>query len=53
MASTPPYCKIRVNSPPAAQHPVEIRTEIELALALLGIETPDLHAWPYSTAVGY
>jgi uncharacterized damage-inducible protein DinB len=37
----------------AAEHPVEHRTEIKLALAQLGIETPDLDAWPYSTAAGY
>jgi uncharacterized damage-inducible protein DinB len=37
----------------AAEHPMEHRTEIKLALAQLGMKTPDLDAWPYSTAAGY
>jgi len=37
----------------AAEHGVEHRTEIKLALAQLGVETPDLDGWPYSTAAGY
>lgn len=37
----------------AAEHGVEHRTEIKLALAQLGIETPDLDGWPYSAAAGY
>ncbi|HEY8642996.1 MAG TPA: DinB family protein [Candidatus Dormibacteraeota bacterium] len=37
----------------AAEHGVEHRTEIKLALAQLGIETPDLDGWLYSTAAGY
>jgi uncharacterized damage-inducible protein DinB len=37
----------------AAEHGVEHRTEIKLALAQLGVQTPDLDGWPYSTAAGY
>ncbi len=37
----------------AAEHGVEHRTEIKLALAQLGVETPDLDGWLYSTAAGY
>jgi len=37
----------------AAEHGVEHRTEIKLALAQLGIETPDLDGWPYGDAAGY
>lgn len=37
----------------AAEHGVEHRTEIKVALAQLGIETPDLDGWLYSTAAGY
>jgi len=37
----------------AAVHGVEHRTEIKVALARLGVETPDLDGWPYSTAAGY
>ncbi|HKF75676.1 MAG TPA: DinB family protein [Candidatus Dormibacteraeota bacterium] len=37
----------------AAEHGVEHRTEIKVALAQLGIETPDLDAWYYGGAAGY
>ncbi len=37
----------------AVAHGVEHRTEIKVALAQLGIETPDLDGWPYATAAGY
>lgn len=34
-------------------HGVEHRTEVKVALGHLGIETPDLDGWPYSSAAGY
>ncbi len=37
----------------AIAHGVEHRTEIKVALAQLGVETPDLDGWPYSGAAGY
>lgn len=37
----------------SAEHGVEHRTEIKLALARLGVETPDLDGWHYATAAGY
>jgi len=37
----------------AAEHGVEHRTEIKLALAQLGVQTPDLDGWAYCTAAGY
>lgn len=37
----------------AIAHGVEHRTEIKVALAQLGVETPDLDAWSYSDAAGY
>jgi len=37
----------------AMEHGVEHRTEIKLALAQLGFQTPDLDAWNYSSEVGY
>jgi uncharacterized damage-inducible protein DinB len=37
----------------AAEHGVEHRTEIKLALAQLGVATPDLDGWAYSGAAGY
>lgn len=37
----------------AAVHGVEHRTEIKVALARLGVETPDLDGWPYSASAGY
>jgi hypothetical protein len=35
------------------EHGVEHRTEIKVALAKMGIETPDLDAWSYAGAMGY
>ena len=37
----------------AAEHGVGHRTEIKVALAQLGVETPDLDGWAYSRAMGY
>ncbi len=37
----------------AAEHGVEHRMEIKLALAQLGIESPDLDGWLYGMAAGY
>ena len=37
----------------AAEHGVAHRTEIKLALAQLGVETPDLDAWHYAGAAGH
>lgn len=37
----------------AMEHSVEHRTEVKLALAQMGVETPDLDGWPYSMAAGY
>jgi uncharacterized damage-inducible protein DinB len=37
----------------AVEHGVEHRTEVKLALAQLGIETPDLDGWAYATAAGH
>jgi uncharacterized damage-inducible protein DinB len=37
----------------AAEHGVEHRTEIKVALAQLGIDTPDLDGWPFAGAMGY
>jgi len=37
----------------ALEHGVEHRTEVKLGLAQLGVETPDLDGWAYSTAMGY
>jgi uncharacterized damage-inducible protein DinB len=37
----------------AMQHSTEHRTEVKVALAHLGIETPDLDGWRYSQAAGY
>ena len=37
----------------ALEHGVEHRTEIKLALASLGIPSPDLDAWQYAAAMGY
>jgi uncharacterized damage-inducible protein DinB len=36
----------------ALEHGVEHRTEIKIALAQLGVETPDLDGWTYATAAG-
>ena len=37
----------------ALEHGVEHRTEIKLALAQQGVETPDLDAWAYGATAGY
>jgi len=37
----------------ALEHGVEHRTEIKVAMAELGVNRPDLDAWPYSEAAGY
>lgn len=37
----------------AMEHSTEHRTEVKVALAHLGIETPDLDGWHYSQAAGY
>ena len=37
----------------AIEHGIEHRTEIKVALALIGIETPDLDGWSFSEAAGY
>lgn len=37
----------------ALVHSVEHRTEVKMALAQMGVETPDLDGWPYSVAAGY
>lgn len=37
----------------AVAHGVEHRTELKLALAQLGVPTPDLDAWNYGEAMGY
>jgi uncharacterized damage-inducible protein DinB len=37
----------------AIEHGVEHRTEIKVALGLIGVETPDLDGWFYAPAAGY
>lgn len=37
----------------AIEHGVEHRTEIKVALAGVGIETPDLDGWQWALAMGY
>jgi uncharacterized damage-inducible protein DinB len=37
----------------ALEHGVEHRTEVKVALAQLGIETPDLDAWSYAPVAGF
>jgi len=37
----------------AAEHGMEHRTEIKVALKTLGFETPDLDAWSYAATKGY
>jgi uncharacterized damage-inducible protein DinB len=37
----------------AMEHSTEHRTEVKVALAHLGIETPDLDGWNYSQSAGY
>ena len=36
----------------ALEHGVEHRTEVKVALNLIGVETPDLDGWSYATARG-
>lgn len=36
----------------ALEHGVEHRTEVKVALNLMGIETPDLDGWAYALATG-
>lgn len=35
------------------EHSTEHRTEVKVALAHIGVETPDLDGWSYSMAAGY
>jgi hypothetical protein len=35
------------------EHSTEHRTEVKIALAHIGIETPDLDGWYYSLSEGY
>jgi uncharacterized damage-inducible protein DinB len=37
----------------AAEHSAEHRTEVKIALAQMGIETPDLDGWYYAGSQGY
>jgi uncharacterized damage-inducible protein DinB len=37
----------------AIAHGIEHRTEVKVALAHIGVETPDLDGWPYAEAAGY
>lgn len=37
----------------AMEHSTEHRTEVKVALAQMGIETPDLDGWNYSQSAGY
>jgi hypothetical protein len=37
----------------AMEHSTEHRTEVKLALAHIGIETPDLDGWQYAQSAGY
>lgn len=37
----------------ALEHGVEHRTEVKVALAYIGVETPDLDGWGYSAAMEY
>ncbi len=37
----------------AMEHSTEHRTEVKVALAHVGIETPDLDGWNYSQSAGY
>ena len=37
----------------AMEHSTEHRTEVKVALAHIGIETPDLDGWNYSLSAGY
>ena len=37
----------------AVEHGVEHRAEVKLALAAIGVETPDLDGWEFAAAMGY
>jgi uncharacterized damage-inducible protein DinB len=37
----------------AIEHSTEHRTEVNVALAQIGVETPDLDGWAYAEAAGY
>jgi uncharacterized damage-inducible protein DinB len=37
----------------AIAHSLEHRTEVKVALAHIGVETPDLDGWPYADTMGY
>lgn len=37
----------------AMEHSTEHRTEVKIALAQIGIETPDLDGWRYAESAGY
>ena len=37
----------------AMEHGAEHRTEVKVALAQIGVETPDLDGWHYALSVGY
>lgn len=37
----------------AMEHSTEHRTEVKVALAHMGVETPDLDGWPYASSAGY
>jgi uncharacterized damage-inducible protein DinB len=37
----------------ALEHGMEHRTEVKVALAALGVETPDLDGWAFAAAMGY
>jgi uncharacterized damage-inducible protein DinB len=37
----------------AMEHSTEHRTEVKIALASMGIETPDLDGWQYAQSAGY
>jgi uncharacterized damage-inducible protein DinB len=37
----------------AMEHSTEHRTEVKVALASIGVETPDLDGWPYAASAGY
>ena len=54
-----PYLGKRYRFPPlfflvhALEHGVEHRTEVKVALASIGVATPDLDGWGYAAAAGY
>jgi uncharacterized damage-inducible protein DinB len=37
----------------AMEHSTEHRTEVKVALAQIGVETPDLDGWQYAASAGY